>query len=233
MRLGLLGGTFNPIHNGHLAIARHTREALGLDRILLIPTGDPPHKPDDILAPAKDRYEMVKLAAQQEPGLAVSDIEIRRVGKSYTVDTIHSLIEQYGNETELFFIIGIDAFLEFPSWKHPEELLRSCNFVVVSRPGSTFTPLVRMPPLASIMAASPSTCGKDLHERMAKLSQLDVHQRHRLDIPVSEDKSVVLLDLPPCEISASDIRAKLRQGLPVANLLPPLVESYIIHHHLY
>ena len=86
MRLGLLGGSFNPVHNGHLAIARQTREALGLDHILFIPTSHPPHKPNVSLAPAQDRYEMVRLAIAADPSLAISDVEIRRPGKSYSID---------------------------------------------------------------------------------------------------------------------------------------------------
>lgn len=233
LRLGLLGGTFNPVHNCHLKIARQTRDALGLDRILFIPTSDPPHKQDQDLAPAQDRYEMVRLAINQEIHLAISDTEVRREGKSYTVDTIRALREKCGSETELFFIIGLDAFLEFPTWRDPEELLRMCHFVVVSRPGSKFTSLVSMAPLASILAPSPSGLGASLHERIAQLSLMDTHRRDRLDLPVPGGKSLVLLVLPPCEISASDIRQKLRQGLSVANLLPTSVESYIIQHHLY
>lgn len=233
IRLGLLGGTFNPVHNGHLAIARHTREALAFDRILFIPTGDPPHKPDMALAPAKDRYEMVRLAIESDRTLAVSDIEIRREGKSYTVDTIRVLREQYGTDAEFFFIIGIDAFLEFPSWKNTEELLHSCHFVVVSRPGSTFTPLVHMPALSPIISASSAEFGKDTHKCTVQLGRLDGRRQDRLDLQIPGGKTVILLNLPPCEISASDIRTRIRQGRAVANLLPPAVESYILHHHLY
>ena len=102
MRLGLLGGSFNPVHNGHLAIARQTREALGLDQILFIPTSHPPHKPNGSLAPAQDRYEMVRLAIASDPSLAISDVEIRRPGKSYSIDTIRLLQQEYGAQTQLF-----------------------------------------------------------------------------------------------------------------------------------
>ncbi|HEX6531010.1 MAG TPA: nicotinate-nucleotide adenylyltransferase, partial [Nitrospira sp.] len=89
--VGVLGGTFNPIHNGHLAIARQTREALALDRVVFVPTGDPPHKPNEHLATAEHRYEMVRLAIASDPLLSISDVEVRRPGKSYTVDTIRLL----------------------------------------------------------------------------------------------------------------------------------------------
>ena len=140
-RLGLLGGSFNPVHNGHLAIARQTREALGLDRILFIPTSHPPHKPNDNLAPTQDRYEMVRLAMASDPYFAISDVEIRRPGKSYSIDTIRLLQQEYGAQTQLLFLIGLDAFLDFPSWRKPLTLLELCPFVVLSRPGQSFRSL--------------------------------------------------------------------------------------------
>ena len=170
---------------------------------------------------------MVKLAIASQPSFAISDVEMRRPGKSYTIDTIRTLLDQYGGGTELFFIIGIDAFLEFPTWRSPDELLRLCHFVVVSRPGSTFTPLVHMPPLASLIA------GANLHERIETLGLLNAHRLARLDIPIPEGKRIVLLALEPCDVSASEIRANVKQGRSAANLLPPLVESYILKHHLY
>src|ERR1044071_9013782 len=103
-RLGLLGGSFNPVHNGHLAIARQAREALGLDQVLFIPTSQPPHKPNGSLAPAQDRYEMVHLAIGWDPAFAISNVEIRRPGKSYTIDTVRLLQQEYGVPTQLFFL---------------------------------------------------------------------------------------------------------------------------------
>src|SRR5258706_4232754 len=141
LRLGLLGGSFNPLHNGHLAIARQTRKALGLDQVLFVPTGLPPHKPNGSLAPAKDRYEMVRLAIASDPSLAISDVEVRRPGKSFSIDTIRLLQQEYGAETQLFFLIGLDAFLDFPSWREPQTLLELCRFVILSRPGLSFRSL--------------------------------------------------------------------------------------------
>jgi nicotinate-nucleotide adenylyltransferase len=138
LRLGLLGGSFNPVHNGHLAIARQTREALGLDQVLFIPTSQPPHKPNNSLAPAQNRYEMVHMAIASDPTFAISDVEIRRPGKSYTIDTVRLLQQEYGAQTQLFFLIGLDAFLDFPSWRDPQTLLTLCRFVVLSRPGLSF-----------------------------------------------------------------------------------------------
>ena len=216
--LGLFGGTFNPIHNGHLSIARRTQEALGLARILFIPTGDPPHKPDTDLAPAKDRCEMVRLAVASEPSFAVSDVEIRRPGKSYSVDTVRALQQEYGQRVRFSFLIGLDAFLDMPTWHQPEMLLTLCSFVVISRPGTSFQSLGRLallPPLP--------------HQALA---DLDAGRTVKLEIPVGA-RRLTCLCLPPCDISASDIRAKVRRRGSVAGLLPPPVESYILHHHLY
>jgi nicotinate-nucleotide adenylyltransferase len=218
MKLGLLGGSFNPVHDGHLAIARHTREALELDQILFIPTGHPPHKPNGGLAPAQDRYEMVRLAIAPDPAFAISDVEIRRPGKSYSIDTIRQLQQEYGPHTQLFFLIGLDAFLDFPSWRDPRTLLELCSFVVLSRPGLSFRSLSTVSLLPPIPYPS--------------LADLDAGRVFRIEAQIGGQR-LICLKQPPCPISASDIRARIRQGLPVANLLPPLVESYILRHHLY
>lgn len=218
MRIGLLGGTFNPIHNGHLAIAGQTREALGLDQILFVPSSHPPHKSNGSLAPVQDRYEMVRLAIASDASLAISDVEIRRPGKSYSIDTIRLLRQEYGAQTELFFLIGLDAFLDFPSWRDPLTLLELCPFVVLSRPGLSFRSLSTIALLPPIPDHS--------------LTDLDTGRISHLEVSLREQR-LTCLQLPPCAISASDIRSRVRRGLPVANLLPPLVESYILQHHLY
>jgi nicotinate-nucleotide adenylyltransferase len=218
IRLGLLGGSFDPVHNGHLAIARQTREALGLDQILFVPTSHPPHKPNGSLAPAQDRYEMVRLAISSDPTLAISDVEINRPGKSYSIDTIRLLQQTYGAHTQLFFLIGLDAFLDFPSWREPQTLLTLCRFVVLSRPGLSFRSLSTVPLLPPISVSS--------------LMDLDAGRIFRIEAPLGT-QGLTCLKLPPSPISASDIRSRIRQGHPVVNLLPPSVESYILRHHLY
>jgi nicotinate-nucleotide adenylyltransferase len=218
MKLGLFGGSFNPVHDGHLAIARQTREALELDQILYIPTSHPPHKPNGSLAPAQDRYEMVRLAIASDPALAISDVAIRRPGKSYSIDTIRQLQQEYGPHTQLFFLIGLDAFLDFPSWRDPRTLLELCSFVVLSRPGLSFRSLSTVPFLPPIPYPS--------------LADLDAGRIFRIEAQIGGQR-LICLKQPPCPISASDIRARIRQGHSVANLLPPLVESYILRHHLY
>ena len=219
LKLGLLGGSFNPIHNGHLGLAAHVLDKLQLDRVLFIPTGDPPHKRDGSLAPAKHRYEMIQLAIADTPAFSLSDIEIRRIGKSYTIDTVRTLRQQFGSSTELYFLIGLDAFLDVPNWKDPQELLRLCRFVVVPRPGQSFQSLATMPLLP-------------LRDPQA-LVQLDTGESFRLEIADPLCRGIICLPIPPCSTSSSDIRQRIRNGTALANLLPPLVESYILQHRLY
>jgi nicotinate-nucleotide adenylyltransferase len=217
--LGLLGGSFNPIHNGHLAIAGLVRDKLGLHRMVFIPTGHPPHKQDGSLAPANDRYEMVRLATADTQSFDLSDIELRRTGKSYTIDTVRALQHQYGSSSDLYFLIGLDAFLDLPHWKDPQDLLRLCRFVVVPRPGQSFQSLAMMPLLPPL----------NIHA----LAQLDTGESPRLDIAIPSCRDIICLTIPLCSVSASDIRQRIRRGMPLANLLPPLVESYILQHRLY
>jgi len=219
MRLGLLGGSFNPIHNGHLAIARKAHEILALDRTLFIPTGDPPHKQDGALAGAQHRYEMVRLAIADTPEFELSDIEISRPGKSYSIDTVHELQRRYGSETRLFFLIGLDAFLDLPSWREPDALLAACSFVVISRPGQSFRSLATLPFLRNVTPK--------------QLAPLDAGTLDRLDLPLPSGHTIICLSLTPSPISASDIRERIRRGVMLANLLPPPVESYILHKQLY
>jgi nicotinate-nucleotide adenylyltransferase len=217
-RIGLLGGTFNPVHNGHLTIALQTRDALRLDRVVFIPTGDPPHKPHQRLASAKDRYEMVRLAIGSVAGLSMSDVEVRRPGTSYSIDTVRLLQQEYGPGTHLYFLIGLDAFLEIPTWRQPETLLTLCSFVVLSRPGLLFQALSAVP----LIPRLPETSLRDLDEG----------RRSRLEVSLGL-QSLTCLRLPPSDVSASEIRARIARGAPTANLLPPAVESYILQHHIY
>ena len=217
MRIGLLGGTFNPIHLGHLHIAKQAHARLGFDQILFIPTGDPPHKSLKILASAKHRLEMVKLATKDSPHFRVSEIEIFSTEICYTIDTFHKLKKQV--EGELFFIVGLDAFLDLPTWKAADELLAQANFVVVSRPEVQFSQIKTFPmppPISEI-----------------DLIALDNEKRGHLEIQTSSGSTLTLLALPECNISASSIRDHLKQGLSAANWLPPPIESYIIANELY
>ncbi|MGH9197515.1 MAG: nicotinate-nucleotide adenylyltransferase, partial [Acidimicrobiia bacterium] len=210
---------FNPVHRCHLEAATETQRRLRLDRILFIPSGDPPHKPNTSLAPAKHRLEMVRMAIKDIPAFQVSDVEMRRSSKSYSIETVHELQKDFGPEAELFFILGLDAFLELHTWKQASDLLRVCHFVVLARPGSTFTSLLKMSLLPSM-------------ER-APLVALDTQRALQVDVPLPGGMSLILLWIPPCYVSASDIRYRVTHELSLSNLLPAPVESYILEAHLY
>ncbi|UCE62962.1 MAG: nicotinate (nicotinamide) nucleotide adenylyltransferase [Nitrospirota bacterium] len=219
MHIGIFGGTFNPIHSCHLLIAEQVQAELKLDQVLFIPTGDPPHKASTSLAPASHRLAMVQIALEGYPTFTTSDVEVRSSRISYSFDTITILKQQYSADTEWSFIVGLDAFLDFPSWKEASRLLALCHFIVCSRPGTHFRSLALTTGLPTISHA--------------KLEGLDTGQSHRLDVELPTGKHLTLLSLPPCEASASTIRNEISAGHSVSRWLPAPVESYIMKHRLY
>ncbi len=134
MRLGLYGGTFDPVHNGHLAVARAAREAFQLERVLLIPNRLPPHKQAITGASYEQRLAMVRMACEGEVGLEACDVE-NREGKSYTIQTLERLRNVYGEAAEFFFVIGADAFAEVLTWYRVQEVFAMTEFIVAARPG--------------------------------------------------------------------------------------------------
>jgi nicotinate-nucleotide adenylyltransferase len=217
MKLGLYGGAFNPIHRCHLLVAETARSRLGLDTVLFIPTGDPPHKPPSDFISAKHRLEMVRLAIAPYPYFQLSDIETRRETKSYTINTIQGLKSTYPPDARMVFIIGLDAFLQLPSWREPERLLESCNFAVISRAGFQFKSLEKL----SILGLTDPD----------PLTQLDAGQREQYEFRLKSGRSVWALAIPPCEVSSQEVRRRLKSKQSVENLLPTAVESYILRYH--
>jgi nicotinate-nucleotide adenylyltransferase len=134
-RIGVMGGTFDPIHNGHLVTAEEAWKQFQLDQVLFIPSGNPPHKEDRRNLNAEDRYLMTVIATATNPHFKVSRMEIDRPGPSYTIDTVRELHRIYGRNTEVFFITGADAILEILTWKEPELVLREATFIAATRPG--------------------------------------------------------------------------------------------------
>ena len=134
MKLGLFGGTFNPIHNGHLKIARKVLDDFGLTKVIFIPSGNPPHKNKNDIVDAFHRLKMLEIAIAGEKRFEVSDIEIKREGKSYTLDTIKRIKEIYGKDAILYFIAGADMALDLPNWKDPLKILELSHFLAVERP---------------------------------------------------------------------------------------------------
>lgn len=138
MRLGILGGTFDPIHIGHLILAEEAWYQLGLDLVLLAPAADPPHKRQRGKSPAAHRVRMVDLAIADNPHLALSRIDVDRPGPHYTLDMMRLLHEQVGPDAGLYFLMGLDSLADLPTWHRPLELMEQCNLVALSRPGADF-----------------------------------------------------------------------------------------------
>ncbi len=146
-RIGLLGGTFDPVHYGHLRLAEEARAAAGLEQVIFIPAARSPFKPDRLLSDAHHRLEMVRLAISSNPAFAVSDLEIARGGVSYTIDTVRQLSEQLP-EAQLFLIMGLDSLASFEQWREPLEIVRLCTLLVGARPGYAPEPILNRLPEA-------------------------------------------------------------------------------------
>ena len=136
LRLGILGGTFDPIHNGHLVAAQETHYQLALDRILFVPAGTPPHKPNKPVSPAHHRLHMIELAIASQPAFGISRVDVDRPGPHYTVDMLQLLRNEWPPDAHLFFIEGSDSLAEMVSWYQPQQLIQLCELAVVRRPGS-------------------------------------------------------------------------------------------------
>jgi nicotinate-nucleotide adenylyltransferase len=215
-RLGILGGTFNPIHYGHLAAAEEVRDRLKLDRIVFIPSYLPPHKFEEEVPSAVQRLEMVRLATRGNPFFEPSGIEIDRGGRSYTIDTVETLRRVLPG-SELFFITGLDSFLDIQTWHRWERLLTLCNFVVISRPGYQFADLAK---ISFMESASHELAGLDkgeLQQAMVRSAALTVY----------------LETIPLYDISSTDIRNRVKAGASITYLLPDAIETYIITNKLY
>ncbi len=134
-KIGIMGGTFNPVHNGHLVTAQEALSQFRLDKVIFIPTGNPPHKVDNEIADAEDRHIMTVIATSSNSRFFVSRIEIDRKGKSYTIDTVRQLKGMYSKSSSLYFITGADAILEILTWKNTAEIISLCEFIAATRPG--------------------------------------------------------------------------------------------------
>jgi nicotinate-nucleotide adenylyltransferase len=213
MKLGIFGGTFDPIHWGHLRSAEEVSETFGLDRVYFIPASIPPHKRGQTQTPANDRLNMVRLAVGRNPRFAVSTIELKRAGVSYSVDTLREFASHLKKDDSLHFIIGLDAFREIGTWKDFRELFPLCNFIVTSRPGSK-----ENDPLKGTGVAVKKLFCYDSRKR---------NYRHR------SGTRVYFIELTDIAISASEIRALVKQGKSIRYLVPSAVERYIKRRGLY
>jgi len=217
LKVGVFGGTFNPIHYGHLRAAEEVREKLGFKKILFVPSGKPPLKTKDI-AVAEHRFEMARLAILDNPFFEISDIETKRAEKSYTVKTMEELKKAYPSR-EFYLILGIDAFLDIPNWRRPEQLIALANFVIISRPGLRFADSRLSPYIQKINRRT--------------LKRIDDAEQDVCTLALESRREAVLLRITPMEISATGIRNALKEGKSIKYLLPAEVQSYIIKNKLY
>ncbi|MGH9218078.1 MAG: nicotinate-nucleotide adenylyltransferase [Vicinamibacterales bacterium] len=179
MTLGILGGTFDPVHNGHLAAADAAQEALQLEAVMLIPSHVPPHRQDPVGATSEQRYEMAALAAAERPGWSASRIEVDRNGPSYTYDTLVRLGETLSVGSQFFFILGADAFAEITTWSRYPAVLDLAHFVVVSRPGITLDSLRERVPSALGLRPSAKTRVILVEATTPDISSTDLRRRVR------------------------------------------------------
>ncbi|MCD6133375.1 MAG: nicotinate-nucleotide adenylyltransferase [Deltaproteobacteria bacterium] len=207
MRVGIFGGTFNPVHLGHLRVALDVKDMFCLDKVLFVPTGIPPHKKDDV-APIGDRMNMLKIAIANVSGFEVSDIEAHRNGICYAVDTVGMLKERYRG-VELFYIVGIDAFASICTWKRYEELLRNISFIVMMRPG----------------------CIQDEWcKKIDKVRYIEVDEKGAFP---GTPSTVYLCPVTQINISSSFIRLCVKRGGNINYFTPKDVVEYIERRGLY
>lgn len=190
-----MGGTFDPIHTGHLVTADEARHTFALDEVVFVPAGRPWQKGHAEIAPAEHRYLMVAIAIATHPAFTVSRVEIEREGPTYTIDTLRAMKTEYGN-AEMYFITGADAILQILTWKDPEAALSEARFISATRPGYELGPLDTLLP-------------EGLADR------------------------VLSMEIPALSISSTDIRRRVREGLPIRYLVPAGVAAYIEKTGLY
>ncbi len=208
-RLGLLGGTFDPVHFGHLDAAEAARRALSLDEIWFIPSHVPPHRVQDPVATPFHRFALAALAVNDRDAYRVSDIELQRSGRTYTVDTLKALHAQGWTRSQLFFILGTDAFAEIATWHEYPDVLDAANYVVIARPGTTVDEALSRTP--------------DLLHRVCTADAVERENRPRIIVVPAQTRAV----------SSTTIRERLRASQPISNLVPQAVGRHIVTHHLY
>ncbi len=214
-KIGIVGGTFNPIHLGHLRSAEENRETYDLFRVIFIPSATPPNKDSGNIIDAKHRYKMVKRAVSSNCNFMASDIELQRGGKSYTIDTLKYFKEMVGNEGEIYFIIGLDAFLEIETWMNFRELFEYSHFVVTDRPNPESKNPRFVMPKGLIDAFHKQTDG----ERDSWIHT----SKNRL----------YFQDISALEISSTVIRELIKDGKSINYLVPKSVNKYIKRRGLY
>jgi nicotinate-nucleotide adenylyltransferase len=197
VRVGVMGGTFNPIHYGHLVTAEEALSQFNLDKVIFMPAGQPPHKTNREILPPEERYLLTVIATASNPDFVVSRLEIDRKGPSYTIDTLLELHDQLKPGTDLFFITGADAVWEILTWKDAERLVELTEFIAATRPGYSL-------------------------EKFKKLHVLPEDEG-----PEKGKPKVSIMEIPALAISSTDIRRRVRENRPIRYLVPEGVANYI------
>jgi nicotinate-nucleotide adenylyltransferase len=203
--IALFGGTFNPIHNGHLLIAEEVRTKYNLDKVVFIPSYQPPHKEAPDLADPAQRMIMAHLGTVNNPCYEVSPVELDRGGKSYTVDTLRHFKQVYGDGVQMYFIIGADMLMELTTWKNIDEVLRMCRFIAVNRPGYDIAKILNY----RFIATDGVNLSEDLFE------------------------NILTEDVARIDISSTQIRQRVKEWKSIKYLVPEPVEQYIHNQQLY
>jgi nicotinate-nucleotide adenylyltransferase len=211
LKLGILGGTFDPIHLGHLRLAEEVGESFNLERIYLIPAASPPHKGGKEVSPFNHRFEMARIAVEGSSLLDAFDLEGRRKGLSYSIETLKEFHQLYPSDLELFFILGTDSFLEIETWRDYRDLFDYAHFVVIERPGILFGKTV----------VQLSSLGISFKEK----------ERGRFVSPSGHE--VIFMETTLMDISSTQIREKVAEGKSIRYLVPERVRCYIFDNGLY
>ena len=215
-RIGVLGGSFNPIHFGHLLLAEELHEALALDHVRFVPARRPPHKPEADLAPAEHRYAMTALAIRGNPHFAVSDVELSRPGPSYTVDTLEAFRRELRSDVALFLLLGSETFLDLLSWKEPQRVARLARLVVAPRGGSGFDP-----------------DGRQAQKVLQELGDEPWVRGPLAPAAAVPSRGIILVSVASLPLSGSNLRRRAREGRSLRYRVPDTVADYITAHRLY
>jgi nicotinate-nucleotide adenylyltransferase len=220
MRIGLFGGTFNPIHLGHIQVVQEVKEGLAMDRIILIPSALPPHKEPSSVVDARDRMEMIRLAIADYPDFTVSDVELKRSGPSYTIDTVHHFKSSLSEDSALYLILGLDAFLEIDTWKSYMDLFQLVPFIVMDRGGTENNDVV----------LGWETLEAYLKSRISEGYQFSPSRSCHVH---DEKQPIFVYNVTPINISSTQIRQLIKKGGTIRSLVPKIVEDFIKTKGLY
>ena len=214
MDIGLFGGTFNPFHNGHIEIIQYVKNRYGLEKIFLIPSATPPHKPNINLAPANDRFEMVKQSLKGDENFFVSNKELTRTGPSFTIDTINEFKKEYGSNAHFSLLMGSDAFLDITTWKNKDKIFKTIQIIIMLRGHwKTYDNIVSF-----------------IDENISK-GYIFNEQDHSFSHKTKQ--KIIICRVPKIDISSTMIRERVKNNQPIKNLVPENIEKIIRIKELY